>query len=254
MTHQLKVVSWNVCLGLTNKKDLIIHEIRKEQIDICCLQECEVSSTLDENILSFRDYSIELEENTYKKRTGIYINNRVSYNRRKDLESQNSNIVIIDISEDRDYRIINVYRSFSTYNNERPIDKFQNQLMIIQRAILESPSKIPIIVGDFNLDYNKAYNHDYQFKGYFDLLNETFEPLNICQLVYFETWSRFVNKIKRFSIIDHVYTNTPEIITDICPNATDIGDHVIVTFLIECQTKNQLPVMKRDWRFIVKKN
>ena len=252
MTHQLKVASWNVCLGLTNKKDFIIHEIRKEQIDICCLQECEVSCTLDENTLSFRDYSIELEENTYKKRTGIYINNRVSYNRRKDLESQNCNIVIIDISEDRDYRIINVYRSFSTYNNERPIDKFQNQLMIIQRAILESPSKIPIIVGDFNLDYNKAYNHDYQFKGYFDLLNETFEPLNICQLVHFETWSRFVNKIKRFSIIDHVYTNTPEIITDICPNATDIGDHVIVTFLIECQTKNQSPVMKRDWRFYSK--
>ena len=53
MNHQLKVASWNVCLGLTNKKDFIIHEITKEQIDICCLQECEVSCTLDEKHFVF---------------------------------------------------------------------------------------------------------------------------------------------------------------------------------------------------------
>ena len=152
MTGQLKVASWNVCLGLSNKKDFVEYEIKKEKIDICCLQECEVPVNLDEKMLTFNDYNLELEDNIYKKRTGIYINNKISYTRRNDLETKNSNIVIIDVSDLREYRIINVYRSFVTYDNDRPIDKFQNQLSIISNALKESPAKIPIILGDFNLE------------------------------------------------------------------------------------------------------
>ena len=95
MTSQLKVASWNVCLGLTNKKDYIEHKIKEEKIDICCLQECEVPINLDEKMLTFKDYNLELEDNVHKKRTGIYINNKISYTRRRDLEAKNSNIIII---------------------------------------------------------------------------------------------------------------------------------------------------------------
>ena len=67
MNSQLKVASWNVCLGLTNKKDYIAHKIKKEKIDICCLQECEVPIGLDEKMLTFKDFKLELEDNIYKK-------------------------------------------------------------------------------------------------------------------------------------------------------------------------------------------
>ena len=54
-----------------NKKDFIAHEIVKENIDICCLQECEVPKTVDEKTLTFAGYKIELEDNDDKKRAGI---------------------------------------------------------------------------------------------------------------------------------------------------------------------------------------
>ena len=208
MSNELVIASWNVCLGITNKKDFIEHEIVKEKIDICCVQECEVPNNIDEKTLTFAGYNIELEDNDYKKRTGIYVRNTISYQRKRELEEPNSNIVIIDVSDVNDYRIINVYRSFSTYNNMRPIDKFNNQLEIIKRAIIDGRNKIPIIVGDFNLDHNKLYDPNYQFKHYLETLLATFEPLNLSQLVNFETWRRFVNGVKRYSILDHVYTSS----------------------------------------------
>ena len=99
MSAELVIASWNVCLGMIHKKDFIAHEINKEKIDICCLQECEVPNTVDESTLTFPGYKIELEDNDIKKRTGIYIRNNISYQRRRDLEETNNNIVIIDVSD-----------------------------------------------------------------------------------------------------------------------------------------------------------
>ena len=252
MSNELIISSWNVCLGLTNKKDFIEHEIVKEKIDICCLQECEVPSNIDEKTLTFAGFKIELEDNDQKKRTGIYIRNTISYQRRRELEEPNCNIVIIDVSDVNEYRIINVYRSFSTYNNMRPIDKFINQLKIIKNAIIDGHNKIPIVIGDFNLDYYKLYDPNYQFKNYFEVLLANFEPLNLSQLVNFKTWRRFVNGVKRFSILDHFYTSSPEIVTEIRPLHTDIGDHSIILFTLPRESKPPKVLMKRDWRFYTK--
>ena len=125
----------------------------------------------------------------------------------------------------REYRIINVYRSFVTYDNDRPIDKFQNQLSIISNALNESPAKIPIILGDFNLDYNRIYQSNYNFSTLYEHLLAVFDPLGLIQLVNFETWSRFVQQIKKSSILDHIYSKDPELIRDLQPIDTEIGDH-----------------------------
>ena len=67
MSAELVIASWNVCLGMIHKKDFIAHEINKEKIDICCLQECEVPNTVDESTLTFPGYKIELEDMTLRK-------------------------------------------------------------------------------------------------------------------------------------------------------------------------------------------
>ena len=38
-TNNIKVATWNLCLGLANKKELVSQIIKNEQIDICCMQE-----------------------------------------------------------------------------------------------------------------------------------------------------------------------------------------------------------------------
>ena len=77
VTDYIILGTWNLCLGLPNKKDYVTHTLKSNNIDICCLQECEVPINLQEKTLTSKDYKIEFETNDFKKRVGIYIRNDV---------------------------------------------------------------------------------------------------------------------------------------------------------------------------------
>ena len=83
---ELKIATLNLCLGLANKKDTIKRLILENSIDILCVQEVELKKNYQKYILSFRNYRLEVDTNTKKSRTGIYISNNVDYMRRTDLE------------------------------------------------------------------------------------------------------------------------------------------------------------------------
>ena len=104
--NKIKIATLNLCLGIQAKKNLIKETIKTEKIDILCMQEIEVKNNLDCNLLSFPGYSIEVEKNTKTARVGFYINNKVNYLRRKDLEGDDSNLIIIDLEGDTKARII----------------------------------------------------------------------------------------------------------------------------------------------------
>ena len=67
MSEQVKIATWNLCLGLLNKKDYVDYKLKEENIDICCLQECEVPPNLDEKTLTLNNFKIELKLNQRKK-------------------------------------------------------------------------------------------------------------------------------------------------------------------------------------------
>ena len=179
MSTSIKLATWNLCLGLQNKKDYVSHKLNQENIDICCLQECEIPNGLEDKHLTLRDYKIELEDNQRKKRTGILIHNRINYERKRNLEDINTNLVIIDINGAIEYRVVNVYRSFAPERNATPTDNFINQLRIINNAISDSPNRTHIIMGDFNLDFNKIYINSYPFSNLFNHLLAIFNPLGL---------------------------------------------------------------------------
>ena len=56
-----------------------------------------------------------------------------------------------------------------------------------------------ILLGDFNLDENKRYINNYSHKQYFEDLNDTVDPFGMIQFVDFNTWSRLVSGVWRFS-------------------------------------------------------
>ena len=248
MSTSIKLATWNLCLGLQNKKDYVNHKLNQENIDICCLQECEIPNGLEDKHLTLRDYKIELEDNQRKKRTGILIHNSINYERKRNLEEINTNLVIIDINGDIEYRVVNIYRSFAPERDATPTDNFINQLRLINNAITDSPNRTHIIMGDFNLDFNKIYINSYPFSHLFNHLLATFDPLGLQQLVNFETWHRFVNGEKRFSIIDHIYTDHPEQISNLMSTLTDIGDHMLISCEIIASKSPKKVIMKRDWR------
>ena len=86
---QMNIATWNLCLGLPNKKDLVCDYLVKNKINACCLQETEIPMNFPEDVLNCNDYVIELEQNTVKKRVGIYIHKDTKYVRRKDLIDTN---------------------------------------------------------------------------------------------------------------------------------------------------------------------
>ena len=61
LTAMIKVATWNICLGLKNKKDYIFDMLIQEKIDICALQEVDVDKTCPYWLMSSKDYRIEIE-------------------------------------------------------------------------------------------------------------------------------------------------------------------------------------------------
>ena len=112
----INMATWNVCLGLTNKKDLVINELRRLNISVCCLQEVELTHDYPIDNLATKDYKIEVENNELKARTAIYIKDNIVYTRMNNIEEQGLGIIVVDIILEKKFRIINLYRVFNPVN------------------------------------------------------------------------------------------------------------------------------------------
>ena len=95
-----------------------------------------------------------------------------------------------------DFEIINVYKSSNPQNNANARTKFKQHLQIIKNAMTVNC----VILGDFNLDYAKAYDVNYCNKNFFSDFDEVLSEFELIQLVKFETWSRMVGIKRRSSI------------------------------------------------------
>ena len=87
--------------------------INENKIDILCLQEVELNQNTPKNIMSIKDYNIEIETNDIKSRTATYIKSLINYKRRTDLEGKNNGMTILDIELSKSFRLINLYRCFN---------------------------------------------------------------------------------------------------------------------------------------------
>ena len=65
----MKIATWNLCLGLPNKKDNVLRELESNKIDVCCLQETEIDENYPTNILSSPSYELELGKKFWKKKS-----------------------------------------------------------------------------------------------------------------------------------------------------------------------------------------
>ena len=95
MAKQIKIGTLNLCLGLENKKELVFELLNENSVYICGLQETEIPPNFPEHILNSGGFTLELENNSDKKRAGFYIKNEISYIRRYDLERENTHLLIV---------------------------------------------------------------------------------------------------------------------------------------------------------------
>ena len=120
-------------------------------------QETEIPVNFPDSSLNCNGYVAELEQNTRKKRSGIYIKSDIDYTRRTNLEKQDFHIVIVDIKLAVQIRIICIYRSFRPQNQMTSDNFFLEQLKIIRNALCGNC----FVLGDFNLDANMTNCLDY---------------------------------------------------------------------------------------------
>ena len=243
----IKLSTWNICLGLKNKKDYIYQVIDEKEIDVCLLQEVEIDKDYDANLLTKGQFKIEVEKNKVKARVAILIKDNVEYVRRRDLEGEDLGIVIVDLIGINKFRVINLYRSFNPNNNMSPLQFINSQLQLINDAVLSANDRKIIIAGDFNLDETKRFAADYKYKQFFETQNTIFDHLNLMQMVNEPTWKRVVMNVNKFSTIDHIYITNPFHVSNVTLWEPLIGDHSLITFEISSEKNPPLPLMKRNW-------
>ena len=246
MPNQLTIGTWNLCLGLPNKKDIVVDILSTNNISICCLQETEIPTGFPENILNVGGFKIELEMNNEKRRAGIYINTEVNYVRRTDLEKENMHIVVIDVKSDIEFRIINIYRSFRPPGGISADTFFVKQLSLIKIALCANC----YVVGDFNLDAGKANRPDYASKLTLEKLDLFATSEKLTQIVDFNTWSRVINGNLKTSLLDHIYVKNPATINDIFHFTPPFGDHLLVIANLKFRPdkKESNSALKREWK------
>ena len=205
LVTMMRIASWNLCLGLKNKKDYIYDTLHEEKIDICLFQEVEILKNYPMNILSSKDFKLEIEKATVKARCAIAIKNNVDYTRRNDLEDVDLNMCVIDLTGPNNYRIINFYRPFNPPNNFSQLEHFAMQMNKIDKLFDNLNGKQIIIAGDFNLDDSMRFSTEYRNKQLFEIQNVVVEKYNLSQIITFHTWSKVVNNNLKESTLDHFY-------------------------------------------------
>ena len=248
----IKIATWNLCLGLFNKKEYVYQTLNYENIDLCLFQEAEIEKDLDVNLLSSKNYCLEVECVSNKARCAVAIKNNLTYTRRTDLEDSDLGIMVIDINNTTNYRIVNLYRQFNPPNNLTQIEHFSLQINKIKNAVTTLNGRKIIIAGDFNLDDSKRNAIEYRYKNLFEIQNASFDELNLIQIIEFPTWQRIINNVLKESVLDHVYVQDPTIITKISSTKPLIGDHKLITFDVAAEKQQIKPLLKRNWHSYTK--
>ena len=66
MNNNLIIATWNLCLGIANKKDIVTKYLSEHNIKVCCLQETEVPKNYPVHVLNCNNYVLEFEESMQK--------------------------------------------------------------------------------------------------------------------------------------------------------------------------------------------
>jgi endonuclease/exonuclease/phosphatase family metal-dependent hydrolase len=222
----------------------VLDELSKNNIDVCCVQETELDPDINPDIISSSEFVFEVEKSTVKKRVGIFINKRLSYERRLDLEEVNRHIIIIDLNLGSKYRVISIYRSFRPSDMLSPLEFFIQQIALIEKNLTTKT----IVLGDFNLDVNKQFMQDYNNKIIYNELTNLLARKTLFQLVDFPTWSRIINNIKKESTLDHIYVTDSTFVKRCFYLDPLFGDHLTVIIELDSSPTPKGKVIGRNWR------
>jgi len=233
----IRLATWNLCLGIAQKKDLLTDILKIKNIDILCLQETEI---LRENsdYYSINKFNLELSNCLPKSRSCIYINEKLKYERLTRFDDSCFEIIVILFSE---FVLVSYYRTFKLPENFTHFSHFVRAMEIFDEILATYSTSNILITGDFNLDYSKINDPAYSKNGYFDHLNAIFDPHGLIQLINEPTWHRFSENTLKESTLDHIYTNNILLLSNIEKTFLNVGDHDLIQFDFKTNLEKIIP-------------
>jgi endonuclease/exonuclease/phosphatase family metal-dependent hydrolase len=258
MALNLKICTWNVCLGAKFKKHHIISLLEEHSIDILCIQEAEIKYDDDTSLLDIQGYSVEIEKGIQneKRRTMLYVKNSVKYVRQIQTEKSGAHIMLLKIEcDNKSVCLASIYRTYKLTGHISHLQAFQEQLDILQVFMDANQGENFIIMGDMNLDERRRSDRSYNLHQLYQLWDEFERERNLTQMVNFSTWTRLHAGNLRQSIIDHVYVDNQTLVEYVEEVSVTIGDHVPVLVSLKCKTKTEKrTVYIRNWKDYTKEN
>ena len=224
MKDNIKICTWNLCLGARCKLPLIKELLLENSIDVLCLQEVEINKQDDMNIYNIENFSVEFEGVTdgFKIRTLIYVSNRLQYRRMTELEKDNSHIVALKLIK-QGIILASLYRTYQLTTHHSHLSAFEEQILVLKNICDQNLKTI--IMGDFNLDQMRRNDRSYHHSRLYEVWKNFETEHTLLQLVTFTTWARAERGVLKTSLLDHIYANNKSIIDTIEELAAVVSDH-----------------------------
>lgn len=187
--------------------------------DVLGLCETFLHEQIPDNIIVVNNFNIERKDRTGKRGGGIlvYISNSLTYFRRKDLENKDVESICIEVKlyNSKPFLIHFFYRPPSS--KQCWINNFET---IVDN--MDSLNIDMIILGDFNINFTNNKSPHYSNSRW----AETISKFGLFQHVIQPTR---VSK-NSSSILDHIYTNCPETISNVMVSNICMSDHFPICF------------------------
>lgn len=234
----IHVACINIQHLLPKRDEIRLHLGGNNSSDIFGLVETFLTAEVSESDISIPNFSIERRDRLHKKGGGIviYLKENVPYKRRYDLETDGIESIWVEIKPDyvKPFLLNFVYRPPSS--KAAWVHLFELQLDQIDSIGLETH-----ILGDFNLDTFLDCN---EWKFHSTQWSDLVSNHGLKQLIKSPT------RITKTSstLIDHIYTNRAELISEVLVPCYSISDHFPIAFTRSTQEN----VLKRGHHKVIR--
>jgi len=152
---QIKICTWNICLGILHKMYLVKKFIKENDIDILCIQEAELKAEDNMDLIHIPGFNLETENTSenFKIRTLTYIREGIVYERMNQFEKENAHVICIKLVKEN-INLASLYRTYKLTHLTNHKTAFEEQVGILGRFLNTGANNI--IVGDFNLEHHRG--------------------------------------------------------------------------------------------------
>ncbi len=208
-----------MCFYLLPKlEEIKYHLCQSYSPNILGLCETFLHADINDNMLQVKNYRFERKDREHKKGGGIlvYVNNNIQYRRRLDLEVTDIESIWLEINGlyCKSFLINFIYRPPNSHQTW--IDLYDKQLEIADSSNIGFH-----LIGDFNINYSPE-SGKYNNTKWADLTTK----YGLEQLIKSPTRISKNNS----TLIDHLYTNMINHVTEWCVSHLSLSDHFPVCF------------------------